>query len=190
MNNDYVQVLKRAAWTLVFTGLPASMALAAPGNCATLAPLPAVLEVGEGMQTVMSSDVAITRLAVGDPKIADVHLNDNKDFLVTGIAPGATSLMVWTACSSSPRQSMVFVQGKGAGSLVSTVMPPSEDPTLPSQVQTDIRFVEVSRTKLKEGQHVDLRQRRQFPVWLPRHRPPGDRVARPAWQHGSPYPAG
>jgi len=151
MNNDYVKVLKRAAWTLVFTGLPASMALAAPGNCSTLAPLPAVLEVGEVMQTVRGSEVAITRLAVGDPKIADVHLNNNRDFLVTGIAPGATSLMVWTACSSSPRQSMVFVQGKGAGSLVSTVMPPSEDPLLPSQVQTDIRFVEVSRTKLKEA---------------------------------------
>ena len=28
---------------------------------------------------------------------------------------------------------------------------PSEDPSLPSQVQTDIRFVEVSRTKLKEA---------------------------------------
>ncbi|WP_347900444.1 type II and III secretion system protein family protein [Pseudomonas purpurea] len=151
MNNDYVQVLKRVAWTLIFTGLPASMALAASGNCSMLGPLPAVVEVGEGMQTVMRSEVAITRLAVGDPKIADVHLNGNDAYLLTGIAPGATSLMVWTACSGAPRQSMIFVQGKGAGSLVSTAFPPSEDPLLPSQVQTDIRFVEVSRTKLKEA---------------------------------------
>jgi pilus assembly protein CpaC len=35
--------------------------------------------------------------------------------------------------------------------LTSTSRLPSDDPTLPSQVQTDIRFVEVSRTKLKEA---------------------------------------
>lgn len=151
MSNDYVQVLKRVAWTLVFTGLPVGMLQAASGNCAALEPLPPVVEVGEGMQTVLSSPVAITRLAVGNPKVADVHINGSNAYLLTGIAPGATSLMVWTACSASPRQSMVFVQGKGPGSLVSEALPPSEDPLLPSQVQTDIRFVEVSRTKLKEA---------------------------------------
>ena len=120
-------------------------ATAAPG------PIPAVLEVGEGLQQDLQSPVAITRLAIGDPKIADVQVNGDQAFLLTGMAPGATSLMVWTACSNTPRQSMVFVKGKATSALTSLSLSPSEDPLLPSQVQTDIRFVEVSRTKLKEA---------------------------------------
>jgi pilus assembly protein CpaC len=151
MNSDCVQVLRRVAWTLIVAGLPTGMAMAASNNCAGLQPLPSTVEVGEGQQTIMHSPVAITRLAVGDPKIADVYLNGRDSYLLTGIAPGATSLMVWTACDKEPRQSMVFVQGKGPHSMVSSLLPPSEDPALASQVQTDIRFVEVSRTKLKEA---------------------------------------
>src|SRR5690606_5327511 len=64
--------------------------------------------------------------------------------------PGATSLMVWTACSPSPRQSMVFVRGQATVALMPPGAP-AEEPSLPSQVQTDIRFVEVSRTKLTEA---------------------------------------
>ena len=77
MTNNYAQVLKRVAWTLIVAGLPAGTTLAAGKNCADLAALPAVVEVGEGMQTAMRSPEAITRLAIGDPKIADVHLNGN-----------------------------------------------------------------------------------------------------------------
>lgn len=150
MTNNYARVLKRVAWTLIVAGLPAGTTLAAGKNCADLAALPAVVEVGEGMQTAMRSPEAITRLAIGDPKIADVHLNGNDAYLLTGIAPGTTSLMVWTACSSTPRQSMVFVKGKATSSLGSTVFPDGNE-VLTSQVQTDIRFVEVSRTKLKEA---------------------------------------
>lgn len=130
---------------------PLGMTFAAAGNCSALGPLPAVLEVGEGLQQELQSPVAITRLAVGDPKIADVRVNGNQAFLLTGMAPGATSLMVWTACASAPRQSMVFVQGKATAAMTTATRLPSDDPLLPSQVQTDIRFVEVSRTKLKEA---------------------------------------
>jgi pilus assembly protein CpaC len=124
---------------------------AATGNCSALGRMPPVIEIGEGFQQDVQSPVAITRLAIGDPKIADVHANGSSSFLLTGVAPGATSLMVWTSCSSEPRQSMVFVQGAATAALTGASLPPSEDPTLPSQVQTDIRFVEVSRTKLKEA---------------------------------------
>jgi pilus assembly protein CpaC len=115
--------------------------------------MPAAMEIGQGVQQDIRSPVAITRLAVGDPKIADVHVNDgdSSGYLLTGVGPGTTSLMVWTACSSSPRQSMVFVRGTAKTAMTDTLIPPSEDPLLPSQVQTDIRFVEVSRTKLKEA---------------------------------------
>ncbi|AKV06491.1 secretin [Pseudomonas fluorescens NCIMB 11764] len=138
-------------WVSLLSGLPLTATSAAVGNCAALAALPAALEVGEGLQQEVQSPVAITRVAVGDPKIADVRVNGNQAFLLTGMAPGATSLMVWTACASAPRQSMVFVQGRATAAMTTAAQLPSDDTLLPSQVQTDIRFVEVSRTKLKEA---------------------------------------
>lgn len=151
MSSRFVWSFSRIFWALLTLSLPVGVALAAPGNCTGLGQLPAVLEVGEGAQQAIQSPVPITRLAIGDPKVADVQVNGNQAFLLTGIASGTTSLMVWTACSSSPRQSMVFVKGKATSALTSLALAPSDDPTLPSQVQTDIRFVEVSRTKLKEA---------------------------------------
>ncbi|AZE87385.1 type II and III secretion system protein family protein [Pseudomonas orientalis] len=136
---------------LLLLHLSMGLATAATGNCAGLAQLPAALSVGEGLQQELQSPVAITRLAIGDPKIADVHLNGDRAFLLTGVGAGTTSLMVWTACSTTPRQSMVFVKGKANTALTSLSLSPGDDPLLPSQVQTDIRFVEVSRTKLKEA---------------------------------------
>ena len=147
MSQRYAQL----ALALMLPCLPLGMAMGASGNCNTLGQLPAVIEVGEGLQTELQSPVAITRLAIGDPKIADVRVNGDRHFLLTGVGSGATSLMVWTGCSTTPRQSMVFVKGKATSALTSQSLSPSEDPTLPSQVQTDIRFVEVSRTKLKEA---------------------------------------
>ena len=143
--------LKPMLQVLLLMGLSMDAVWAATGNCSALGRMPPVIEIGEGFQQDVQSPVAITRLAIGDPKIADVHANGSSSFLLTGVAPGATSLMVWTSCSSEPRQSMVFVQGAATAALTGASLPPSEDPTLPSQVQTDIRFVEVSRTKLKEA---------------------------------------
>ena len=151
MSHRYAPLLTQLACALMLSGVSAGVAVAAPGNCSALGQLPAVVEVGEGLQQELQSPVAITRLAIGDPKIADVRVNGDRNFLLTGLATGATSLMVWTACASTPRQSMIFVKGKATSALTSLTLSPSEDPTLPSQVQTDIRFVEVSRTKLKEA---------------------------------------
>ncbi|KTB68304.1 MULTISPECIES: type II and III secretion system protein family protein [Pseudomonas] len=152
MNRRFAPVFSlKIACALMLSNLSAGLVAAAPGNCGSLGQLPAALSVGEGLQQELQSPVAITRLAIGDPKIADVHLNGDRGFLLTGIASGTTSLMVWTACSNTPRQSMVFVKGKATSALTSLSLSPSDDPTLPSQVQTDIRFVEVSRSKLKEA---------------------------------------
>ncbi|WP_242176455.1 MULTISPECIES: type II and III secretion system protein family protein [unclassified Pseudomonas] len=141
----------KIACVLLLSNLAVGLAVAATGNCASLGQLPAALSVGEGLQQELRLPVAITRLAIGDPKIADVHLNGDRGFLLTGIASGTTSVLVWTACSTTPRQSMVFVKGKATAALTSLSLAPADDPSLPSQVQTDIRFVEVSRTKLKEA---------------------------------------
>src|SRR5471032_719636 len=141
----------KIACALLLSNLSVGGAVAATGNCASLGQLPAALSVGEGLQQELQLPVAITRLAIGDPKIADVHLNGDRGFLLTGIASGTTSVIVWTACSTTPLQSMVFVKGKATAALTSLSLAPADDPSLTSQVQTDIRFVEVSRTKLKEA---------------------------------------
>ncbi|MDQ0738365.1 type II and III secretion system protein family protein [Pseudomonas sp. W4I3] len=152
MNRRFIPVFTlRITCALLLSHLYIGLSMAAASNCASLAQLPAALSVGEGLQQELQSPVPITRLAIGDPKIADVHLNGDRGFLLTGVGPGTTSLMVWTACSATPRQSMVFVKGKANTALTSLSLSPADDPSLPSQVQTDIRFVEVSRTKLKEA---------------------------------------
>lgn len=169
--------LKPALRALLLLGLTMDSAFAAVGNCSALPRLPSVIEIGEGFQQDMQSPVAITRLAVGDPKIADVHANGGSSFLLTGVGPGATSLMVWTACSAQPQQAMVFVQGAATTALTSSV--PSDDPNLPSQVQTDIRFVEVSRTKLKEATASLIGTRGNFLFGSPGTLPPIDGVPQP-----------
>jgi len=150
MSRSYLPVLKPVVWALMMLGIGMQTAVAATAGCAGLATMPPVLEIDQGVQKDIRSPVAITRLAVGDAKIADVFVSGNDSFLLTGVGPGATSLMVWTACSPSPRQSMVFVRGQATVALIPPGAP-AEEPSLPSQVQTDIRFVEVSRTKLKEA---------------------------------------
>lgn len=169
--------LKPVLRALLLTGLSMDAAFAAVGNCSALGRLPPVIEIGEGFQQDVQSPVAITRLAIGDPKIADVHANGSSSFLLTGMAPGATSLMVWTACSSEPRQAMVFVQGAATAAMTGTL--PSDDPSLPSQVQTDIRFVEVSRTKLKEATASLIGTRGNFLFGSPGTLPPIDGVPQP-----------
>ena len=151
MSHRCPPLYKRAFWTLLLSSLPLEMALAAGENCAAFNALPSVLEVAQGAQKAMGFPVNISRIAVGDPTIADIRSNGPNAFLLTGIASGTTSLMVWSACSKEPHQTMLFVKGKAASGLTGTTLPPSEDPTLPVQVQTDIRFVEVSRTKLQEA---------------------------------------
>ncbi|CAI8851093.1 MULTISPECIES: type II and III secretion system protein family protein [unclassified Pseudomonas] len=146
-----VPAFKRIFHGLFWMGLSVDAAQAAPANCSQLDNWPSTYEVGQGLQNELRSPVPVTQLAVGDPKIADVQPSGSSAFILTGIAPGTTSLMVWTACSKTPRQSMVFVKGRATSALTSVPSVPSDDPLLPSQVQTDIRFVEVSRTKLKEA---------------------------------------
>jgi pilus assembly protein CpaC len=66
---------------------------------------------------------------------------------------------------------MVFVKGRATSALTSASTGPYEDPLLPSQVQTDIRFVEVSRTKLKEASASIFGTRGNFLFGSPRTLP-------------------
>lgn len=115
-------------------------------SCHALTPLPSVLEINQGMQDELRFAVPITRLAVGEPSIADVQLIANQALLLSGLAAGATNINVWTRCAAAPMQSMVFVKGAAITALSQASLATG----LPSQVQTDIRFVEVNRSKLKD----------------------------------------
>ncbi|MNF62032.1 MULTISPECIES: type II and III secretion system protein family protein [unclassified Pseudomonas] len=179
MNYRTLPAFKRVFHGLLWVGLSVDAAQAAPSNCAQLANLPAVYEVGQGLQSELRMPVPVTQLAVGDPKVADVQTSSSSAFILTGIAPGATSLMVWTACSSTPRQSMIFVKGKATAALTSVATGPTDDSMLPSQVQTDIRFVEVSRTKLKEASASIFGERGNFLFGSPRTVPTINGIVQP-----------
>lgn len=55
----------------------------------------------------------ITRLAVGNPEIADVRLLSGNDFLLVGKKPGSTTLLVWS--DNGREEYNVFVSGSDAG---------------------------------------------------------------------------
>lgn len=135
-------------------------AQAVPSACAGFAGQQLSFDLEQGAQRDQQLPVPIKRLAIGDPNIADVQVLDKRDFLVTGKAEGLTSLLIWTSCSDQPIRSVVKVgsraiadAGGATGSLADG---------LPNQVQTDIRFVEVSRSKLKQASASLLRRGSNF----------------------------
>lgn len=142
----------RVVGGLLFGGLLTQQVLAAPpAGCAAVGQAPRVIEIAQGQQQLQDFPVPIKRLAIGDPQVADVSLIGRDGFLLVGKQAGVTSLMVWTACASEPRSSMVYVAGQGAVQLSEAAATPQAAESLPSQVQTDIRFVEVSRSKFTEA---------------------------------------
>ncbi|MFC5696978.1 type II and III secretion system protein family protein [Pseudomonas sp. GCM10022186] len=145
--------------TMIFPLLGcAPLAASAASGCEALGPVPGVVEVGQGRQDLLSYPLAITRVAVGDAEVADVQLTDKQSLLITGKQAGATSLMVWTGCSREPRRSLLYIEGMASAALAEPLAEPPAADRVPSQVQTDIRFVEVSRGKLKQASTSLVRQ--------------------------------
>ncbi|HDS1735834.1 MULTISPECIES: type II and III secretion system protein family protein [Pseudomonas] len=128
-----------------------SSAEAADRGCSAFAELPSVIEIDQGLQQELRLPLAISRAAVGEPKVADVQPSGDRAVLITAVAPGSTSLMLWTACAPAPHRAMLFVKGQASVDMAPGALLPSQDNQLPTQVQADIRFVEVRRTKLKEA---------------------------------------
>lgn len=58
-------------------------------------------------------DSGITRLAVGNPDIADIRLLSNNDYLVVGKKAGSTSLLVWS--DNGRQEYSVYVSGDDEG---------------------------------------------------------------------------
>ncbi|SFQ87343.1 pilus assembly protein CpaC [Halopseudomonas formosensis] len=119
-------------------------------GCPGMAQLPATLEVRQGHHRQLQLPVAVTRVAVGNPEVAEARVLDRNNVLLLATGPGVTSVSLWTRCAATPHQSMLFVEGEATAALAHPLVPAPTESPLPSQVQTDIRFVEVNRTKLKE----------------------------------------
>ncbi|WP_236186228.1 type II and III secretion system protein family protein [Pseudomonas juntendi] len=141
---------RQACWTGLLAAL-LPQAQAAPKGCEAFGQLPAIIEIDQGLQQELRLPVAIERVAVGEPKVADVQASGERGVVITAIGQGNTSLMMWTACTPSPHKAMVFVRGRASADMAQDSFLPSQDTQLPSQVQADIRFVEVRRSKYKEA---------------------------------------
>ncbi|HZJ95934.1 MAG TPA: type II and III secretion system protein family protein [Thiopseudomonas sp.] len=119
-------------------------------SCTQLEALPTLIELQPGVQETIQLPVSITRLAVGDPETVDIHLASKDSYVLTTKQPGVTNVSVWTRCAREPRQSTVYVLGESTSAIAAPVLPLMHNAQLSNQVQTDIRFVEVNRSKLKE----------------------------------------
>ncbi|WP_181244339.1 type II and III secretion system protein family protein [Halomonas sp. ND22Bw] len=137
------------------------------------------LLVGENQR--LDYGASITRTAVGRGGVADVRVVGDRQLLVTGIGPGATTLSVWLAGRRTPQSVTLEVQPAAARSLEDEYRveaggergrlfgqtrsldrhdeamqrfgdAPPVDATRqvgPVQIQTDIRVVEVNRSRLQ-----------------------------------------
>ena len=71
-----LRVTPRGGWlvpALLVLALLAPTAQAAAKGCAAFGQLPSVIEMDQGLQQELRLPVAITRAAVGEPKVADVQ---------------------------------------------------------------------------------------------------------------------
>ncbi len=97
------------------------------------------ISISQGLQREFySKDHIIIRAAMGDPEVATLNILTNKKLLISGKSVGKTTLLLWYKNQPAPERHSIIVS-------------PSEISLSNIQVQTDIKVVEVSKTKLKEA---------------------------------------
>lgn len=150
--------------------------------------LPAEFTIKAGLQEPFTLPAAMVRVAVGEPGIADVAVVDARTLLLQGRKAGETSLLVWTQCAPTTPQRMLIrvLSDLSAAQQLAQASDPETLAMLPSQVQVDIRFVEVSRAKL-----IDVGTRLQMRSGSGRSNffgSPSGNPATPSATPGSPVP--
>ena len=91
-------------------GLTAALIwLALAGTPAAAAPEKVLVPVEMGTHKLLREAAGITRVAVGDPSIADVNVINGRELLVTGKKLGLTSLLVWTKTGAIPKEFRIKV---------------------------------------------------------------------------------
>jgi pilus assembly protein CpaC len=89
-----IRHLQRAALTAALLAAPAAPALAQ----ATGSQVSGVqgIELLSGRSKVVSAPGVLERVAISNPKIADLKIVNQRQVLLQGLSPGTTTLMVWT----------------------------------------------------------------------------------------------
>ncbi len=149
-----------AVLTLATAASPSWAAEAQPAamsGCQDMAAaLPSTLSLQANFHESIMLPQPVTRLAVAEPTIADVALVGRRNLLIQARKGGATSLLVWTACSVQPLKVQINVQSESA--QLTQSVGGGAVAELPSQVQADIRFVELSRSHLEDiGTRLQIR---------------------------------
>jgi pilus assembly protein CpaC len=115
--------------TLQMVRLLLALAVVTPGLAQAQGGSGAVIQVEVGTHQLLREPDAITRVAVGDPAIADVNVINRRELLITGKSRGVTSLMVWTRGVAQPRSVRVRV-----GAVADPASPRQPDPELAGAV--------------------------------------------------------
>lgn len=103
----------------------------------------AVVEIERGTHKLLREAQGVSRVAVGDPGIADVNVINGRELLVTGKKLGITSLMVWPKTGAVPRELRV---------RVSEV----RDPTLQAKPDPEFSGATIERGTRLSGQLPNL----------------------------------
>ncbi len=126
------------------------------------------IHVIEGQQEVRHYPRPLERVAVGNPEVADVGLASPQDLLINGKKPGTTSLLIWRDPRFEPESYQLhvdpaLVEGEFKSQEEHDAWVPDDADGKPNprdatqvqaggtQIQADIKVVEVSRTSLKEA---------------------------------------
>ncbi|MDT0636040.1 type II and III secretion system protein family protein [Spectribacter hydrogenoxidans] len=104
-----------------------------------------IVQVGVGNQEVVKTEQRIDRVALGDPEIAGVNVLGVREMMLTGKKRGDTTLLVWPKGGDTPMRYSVVV---GSGDLPDVLLDGKRD-HVRTQVQTDIRIAEVSRSAIR-----------------------------------------
>nr|WP_309907272.1 type II and III secretion system protein family protein [Caballeronia sp. LZ035] len=105
------------AWVVVACGATVQEAA---GEAATTTAAPSrgqVIALSAGAQMSLAPGKAVTRVAIGDPAVADVNVLKGGGVLLVGKAAGSTSLMLWQRGSETPLSYTVDV-ASGAGAAL------------------------------------------------------------------------
>ncbi|ERP89273.1 MAG: pilus assembly protein N-terminal domain-containing protein [Pseudomonadales bacterium] len=97
------------------------------------------MRVAPGDQKVLSFPAAVAKVATSDPAVAALTVTGSQELLLTAKEEGSAVLSIWLRGESKPLRSTVVVATTLGSSL-----------PFGTQVQTDIRVLEVSRSELNQ----------------------------------------
>ncbi|EKF74348.1 type II secretion system protein [Alcanivorax hongdengensis A-11-3] len=100
-------------------------------------PMKKVLRIAPGEQKILLFPERVTKVATSDPNVAAVAVSGARELLVTAKDEGSSILSVWLKGLEKPMRSTLVVSTTSGQAL-----------PFGTQVQTDIRILEVSRSEL------------------------------------------